>query len=507
MERRRGCGHSVLFCFDAIPDDRLVVVVVFRLHLDPRHVSFKSMASAGRASRGPCREANASCLRSSFVISSKARAQLSPRSSMLDAPIVVSAPGKLILFGEHAVVHGVTSLAASVGLRCYGLVQPRSDDTLHLELPDLGVSYDWKIAELPWNALPQASTPVLDELDPILVDRIGAVVQARGAHEGHRGYATSVAFLYHYMLLSHDAPQLRKALSFTVRSLLPIGAGLGSSASYSACLSSALLYTLGHLPLPAAGDDIARSDAEKINTYAFLAEKVIHGTPSGVDNSVAVFGGCLAFTRPQAPRNTLTSNELKLLPAVQEKHFLLTDTGVPRDTKSLVANVRALLQAGPARVNGIFDEIQCIVDEATTLLAEQTEKAQKRLGDLINSNHELLAQLQVSHPALESIRTALKCDAPEGLPTKLTGAGGGGCAVSLLPADLQGSTEKADSATMLLQTLGFRAFPTTVGGRGTSVLAHTAELELDSATTRFATLAGEQLGAWLEGDVAKWSRV
>lgn len=101
-------------------------------------------------------------------------------------------------------------------------------------------------------------------------------------------------------------------MNFTARSTLPIGAGLGSSASFSTCAATALLLIHKRINVPPAakpttGDHIHFSHqgrraiptavAEEVNRWAFVAEKILHGNPSGVDNSVAVYGGALAYTR------------------------------------------------------------------------------------------------------------------------------------------------------------------------------------------------------------------
>ena len=111
----------------------------------------------------------------------------------------------------------------------------------------------------------------------------------------------------------------RPSFNFTARSTLPVGAGLGSSAAYSACIATALLLLYRRIQLPPFpersriphGDDpghthishqgrraIPPAVADEINRWAFVSEKVLHGTPSGVDNSVAVYGGALAYTKP-----------------------------------------------------------------------------------------------------------------------------------------------------------------------------------------------------------------
>lgn len=120
--------------------------------------------------------------------------------------------------------------------------------------------------------------------------------------------------------LTYSVSLHRPSCSFIARSVQPIGAGMGSSASYSTCLATSLLLTHQRIsipPLPAPsqlGDPeqgqvghthlshqgrraIPQPTAEEVNRWAFIAEKVIHGNPSGVDNAAAVFGGAIAFTR------------------------------------------------------------------------------------------------------------------------------------------------------------------------------------------------------------------
>lgn len=96
-----------------------------------------------------------------------------------------------------------------------------------------------------------------------------------------------------------EADLCRRGATYCARSALPIGAGLGSSASYAACISAAFLQLFGLLNVSATASQSSISDTQAtlINDWAFLAEKVIHGNPSGIDNAVAVRGGGLTFER------------------------------------------------------------------------------------------------------------------------------------------------------------------------------------------------------------------
>lgn len=428
--------------------------------------------------------------------------------------LLVSAPGKIILFGEHAVVHGVTAIAASVALRCYALVEPRSDEQLTFALPDLGVEHAWAISELPWQALPwsfQNTTPP-SELDDKLLAAIRATV-GKISGDSERSHAASVAFLYLYMLLA-DREAMSGGQAFTLRSTLPIGAGLGSSASLSSCLASALLVTHGRLASSATTSPTLPADAQSlVNTFAFLAEKVIHGNPSGVDNAVATHGGAISFARA-SQRTGRASNELVQLSGFRSFRFLLTDTQVGRDTKSLVAGVGARLEAEPDATSAILDKIQSLSDRAASLLGGDAASATRveqlaSMAKLIDDNHAQLAALGVSHPSLETIKKTT-ASAPFSLSTKLTGAGGGGCAVTLIPDDMPEATIRQLKSHLAEQ--GFVCYETSVGGPGVGILpaynwiSSGSQQSLTAAAARQRFLSAHQdsaaFAAWVEAQGA-----
>lgn len=228
--------------------------------------------------------------------------------------------------------------------------------------------------------------------------------------------------------------------TFTFRSALPIGAGLGSSAAFSVCTSAALLYTLSllSLPTPSPGTEghhdgrlaVPPTDATLVNSWAFTSEKILHGNPSGVDNSVATHGGAVAFTKSAGAHLPAS---IEPLHGFKKIRFLITDTKVPRDTKTLVAGVAARKHKEPDFVGGVLRSIQAVSDEARRCLSdpEMDRKEQVQvLERLVDRNHELVTALGVGHEALERVRAKT---AEKGLRTKLTGAGGGGCAVTIVP--------------------------------------------------------------------------
>ena len=401
--------------------------------------------------------------------------------------LVTSAPGKVILFGEHAVVHGVTAIAGSIDLRCYCLVSPRADDRVGVVFPDCGLDVEWPVADVP--SAPASS--VDSAPDEALLERCAALT----ASDGSAGARAATAFLYLFARLARPE---HRGQTFTVRSALPIGAGLGSSGAFSVCVASALLHTHGHLRVGRRSDE----DERLVNAWAFVAEKINHGTPSGVDNSVSTHGGAIAF------RKTSDGPTLEPLSGFASVRVLLTDTTVPRDTSRLVAHVGARKRAEPEVVDPILAAIQRISDVARTTLLDgggaiSRAEQLRTLETLVVENHAHLVSLGVSHPALEAVRAKAST---YGLASKLTGAGGGGCAVSLIP-----DAFPDDRLAQLVREMhadGFRTYEVRVGGPGYGTLvpdAGAAPVDAISTRRRLADVATEDLAEWAAAVPGSWA--
>lgn len=162
---------------------------------------------------------------------------------------------------------------------------------------------------------------------------------------------------------------------------LPIGAGLGSSAAFSVALTGAL-YRMRQKIFPSSVFSIDRSSGDSspnptiapdslelvaINNLAYAAEVLLHGNPSGLDNTTSCHGGFVRFTRKYIPEGSFENISVNQMPAL---NILLTNTQVPRSTKALVAGVKTLLVALPSVVQPIFDSIEAISIRFLALIEE-----------------------------------------------------------------------------------------------------------------------------------------
>jgi len=241
---------------------------------------------------------------------------------------------------------------------------------------------------------------------------------------------------------------------------------------------------------------------DRINAFAFLGESLIHGTPSGVDNTVSTVGKAVIFRRP-SPSNSAAAPGAKpvsskpsitTLRHIPELPLLIVDTKQPKSTAAQVAKVAAIKAALPVVVDPILDAMDHITTQAAALFETMPSAATSatsktelpsaadavgKLGQLITLNHGLLYTLGVSHPRLEELKRAID-DSGVGF-FKLTGGGGGGCGFVLLrseyaavvrharQADAAGADGPAGKLHALereLEAKGFEEYETVLGGEG-----------------------------------------
>ncbi|OGN72576.1 MAG: mevalonate kinase [Chloroflexi bacterium GWB2_49_20] len=318
--------------------------------------------------------------------------------------ISATAPGKLILFGEHAVVYGRPALAIP-------LLQVGVTVMIELAGPDPASSHSSTSDSQNW--LEHISITAPD------IGRYGTLASYASKPEPDP-IAAAIGNLF--SALGVTTPP---AMRIHITSSIPVASGLGSGAAVSVALIRALATSLGK----------TLSD-EQVNQLAFETEKLYHGTPSGIDNTVITYARPVYFVK-NLPLETFSVGAPFTL--------VIADSGIIAATHESVGDVRKLWQAEPVRLEKIFSSIANIVDQAR--LAIQTGDI-NFLGPLMNQNHSLLQELTVSSPELDRLTAAaLSCGA---LGAKLSGGGRGGNMIALV------QPETAPAIAVALRDAGAR---------------------------------------------------
>jgi len=308
-------------------------------------------------------------------------------AASLDAPAVADeepmgiAAGKVILLGEHAVVYGKHALAVPIP-RAVGATVCASDSGLSLAVPEWGMSQTIGAGE---NDVDAAIRLILRELG---IDRDNFAIQMRSA--------------------------------------LPRAMGLGSSAAFAVAIVRAFDSAL----------DLGLAD-ERVNDLAFACEKLAHGTPSGIDNTLAT------YARPMLFRNA-DGLQFDVLELDEALPLVIACCDQAGSTHEQVAGVRGRHDSSREPYAAIFEQIDALSLAGATALSNQDYG---ELGRLMNINQGLLNAIGVSTPELERMVAVARDAGAAG--AKLTGAGGGGSIVALCP----GTTTQVAAA---LRSRGYR---------------------------------------------------
>ncbi len=313
--------------------------------------------------------------------------------------ISYSAPGKIILFGEHAVVYGYAAIAIAVELRAKCTIVPSLSKNPSILTPDLFPNKSFTINK-----------------DTSLPSSLRAI-----------------EFVIREMLPSKKRTQYPR---IEITSEIPPSAGLGSSAAVAVSLISSLHAFLN-----------INSNLDEINRMAFEAEKIIHGSPSGIDNTISTFGGGIYY-----------ENEVKRKILIDDKScfFVIVNSLIPRNTKDVVEKVKQRRDKNKQEIDQIYEEIQSISTQGEMSLKKGDHE---RIGTLMSENQNLLEKLGVGHPELTKIIRLV--DKHDALGRKLTGAGEGGCIVALFD-----DYQKTQQAINTLKEKGFQAFITNISSEG-----------------------------------------
>lgn len=350
--------------------------------------------------------------------------------------ITASAPGKTIIHGEHAVVYGKAAVAASVDLRTR-VTCCEHDSFVVLEAPDLDFVEAWPVSKFEAFPVPNGGyTSVVISFATLVPDICSVFeVDAKSSKPGDQA-KLAFLFLFTSITLRHNDGRFGP-VKFTVNSRLPLGAGLGSSASYSTALATVLLAKYGAVQCA-----LSSKDRELICSWAFQAECILHGQPSGIDNTICTYGGAVLF------KGGKISESLQSIPSYK---VLLVNTQVPRNTKALVAGVKKRHDQFPDVIKPVLESIEAISESFWKLLKTTPEMAENIFSNalqLVEMNQSLLNCLGVGHPRLDRIA---EIAAQHGLAAKLTGAGGGGCALLLCHFGCQNNAGSSESPALCQQ--------------------------------------------------------
>ncbi len=226
------------------------------------------------------------------------------------------------------------------------------------------------------------------------------------------------------------------AYRLTLAGDLLAASGVGASAASCAAIARAFSEELGLNFL----DD-------KVNEVAYEGEKGYHGTPSGIDNTAATYGGLIWYKREGS------SHHMERMKLKKPVEIVMGNTGLVSDTKAVVGAVKERKEKDPERYAGIFKDAERLVHDARKQLeAFHLEE----VGYYMDQNHTLLQQIGVSCSELDLLVDIVRNNGALG--AKLTGTGRGGYMVALTPGkDLQ------ESIAVAIEKKGFQALRTTIG--------------------------------------------
>ncbi len=311
--------------------------------------------------------------------------------------ISAAAPGKMILFGEHAVVYGRPAIAAPV-LQLEARVSVSANHAgraTRILAPDIGLD---------------AELNELDEQHPL---------------------AAAIRLVCAVLEVMRLPPCTVK-----ISSSIPVASGLGSGAAVSVALLRALPAFLGH-PLPES----------EVCKLAYEIEKIHHGTPSGIDNTVITYARPVYFIK-----NEKRGNSIEPLAVGRSFTIVIGDTGIASPTALAVGEVRKAWQTDPTHFEALFDSAGAIAQSARHAIENG---AIELLGPLMDANHGALRKMGVACNELDLLVSAARRAGAWG--AKLSGAGRGGNMIALCAA------EEAEGIAQALRSAGAaRAIITTV---------------------------------------------
>lgn len=300
---------------------------------------------------------------------------------MLDSRhVTASAPGKTILFGEHAVVYGKPAIAAAVDKRAYVTIKKREDNLTHVTVEELGLSG--------------------------FLDLKNGTIKIEEGRKNQTG-------ILEYILKSLLKTESVDGIDIIVKLDIPIGAGLGSSAAVTvATIMSAASFN----QIKLTNEDIAN--------LAHQVELDVQGAASPIDTTLSTHGGVIYLSK--------NAQKITRLEIEQELPIVIGYTSHRGNTGELVESVRLKRESQPQVINPILDSMEAVANGARQAL---TTGDHKSIGLLMNINHGLLDALGVNTEELSKMVFTARNNGAMG--SKLTGAGGGGSMIAYCPGKVE----------------------------------------------------------------------
>jgi mevalonate kinase len=316
-----------------------------------------------------------------------------------------SAPGKAILFGEHAVVYGKPAIAVAVDKRATVTIKDGTTNSIHVKIPELDVY-------------------------GLISTETGNITKLNSEGEQDQNPGTMDAGIMEYIKSALFRTELGSStdqgLNITVDLEIPIGAGLGSSAAITvATLAAAARYYQQEITL------------ETLAHTAHQVELEVQGAASPLDTTVSTHGGFLYFTHE--------GGAVKIKPAL-EMPLVVGYTSQPGNTGLLVKEVKKLCQNHTTIIKPILDVMETVTNQAREYI---TKGEEKRVGELMNINQGLLDALGVN--TNEISRLIYHARLAGAIGSKITGAGGGGSIIAYCPGKTREVLEELQSVENAFQ--------------------------------------------------------
>jgi mevalonate kinase len=296
-----------------------------------------------------------------------------------------SAPGKVIIFGEHFVVYNNEAIVAAINRRCFG----RAEST-----EKLGVRIDSDLHSSSSSSSHnrQHTTKIKRQANKKLLEPLNTFCQN---------------------ILKEYAPEI--GLQIHLKSEIAVGVGLGSSAASCVMLAG----ILRSIVTGTSSKEISSIDRKWVFENALNGEQMIHKKSSGVDCYVSTYGGLVHFAGLAGTPGT-TPIETRSIP------LFLINTRKSHETSELVSQVRRFSRNRSKYFNELTNDASAICSSGVRAIAKGSLE---EIGRLMTENHKLLREIGVSNKEIEKIIGI--CSRCGSLGAKITGAGGGGCILVL----------------------------------------------------------------------------